>query len=699
MSDKYRIRHNDKMIQLQLDNKIDDMNNDFKEDINKSYFSVVTSIFNYIKNYLLRLGKPSFQNRQAKYKVDSEEYNKNNIEIVNDLRNSFLEINELKNILKNNLNYSITFNEFIKNQLNKLEDKTKDLKVYIDNPNKNIITINENFRDIKTIDVHNTTATVKRELGQVTLGVSSYKKQMTPESEGTKVEILDSSNGFAGNFQQVVTGGNDENIFLKRDVNPAPKDKRSWEGSNIKYLYEKIGSLNMNPAKIIDNNPDTCFEYELCNVPDKDKAKTCHNEYEENFKCTKKGWNWHYEYDDGSKKTWAKNPENGVLKLDLRITLPEPKYANYIDIDSFVIPYDDYKQSFENFEVREVKIAPHEKAEREIIYHRDIDIEKSYLDKIPEYENFGQDTDNSNRIFNFRPKDVQVIEIYLEQPNSYDCWIGHRYGWMDVKYKIEKKFIFWEYDTDYVESHNRIPIAGINRDAVTKNLEAGFDLGEIIGAGLVGAGIGAGFAALAGFSWNPIVWIAAILGIFLLSEDVSKVYETPTAPWLEAFKGWRYAIGIRDVNLNSYIYEPEGTVITKNYEIPKPVKKIEMSFVEDIPSIFYSNETEQTHYRNSSSWIKHYFSIDDGTTWYPITENKNDSKIPSVYYVNTEPVDINYTGKIGYIDSEEEVKKIMFKSDLKRPTDLEDAKYFTPILDNITAKIEVVPEEEDLSEY
>lgn len=694
MADKYRIRHNDQIIKLQLDDKMDQMSEELKDNIDKSYFSIITSIFNYINDYLLNLGKPSFKNRQAAYKVDSEEYNQNNIEIVNDIKNAFAETNQLSKLIKNNFNYSVLFNQFLKKQVNQLEDKTKNLAIYIDNPHKDIITINEDFRDISNIDIANTTATVRNELGHVTLGIENYKNQMITASEGTKVEILSSSNGYKGNFHQVITKGNSENIFIERDVNPGPKDKRSWAGSNIQYIWEQQGNLRMSESVILDNNPDTWFEYELCNVPDSEKAKTCHNEYE-NFSCDGTGWNWHYEKDDGGKEIWARDPEDGVLHLDLRIILPEPRYANCIDINSFIIPYDNYNQSYEDFEVKEIKIAPHENAERITVYHRDIKTEK-ILGQTPDYENAGKNLNSSSRIFHFRPCEVQVIEVYLEQPNAYDCWIGHEYGWIDAKYKIKTKMLIFNLKTDYVETHNRIPIQGINRDKIEKEIDLGVSLKDMIAGGLLGAGIGLGVSFLASVAWNPALFIAAVLGMIFTKKEIETVYEQITGPWLEAFKGWRYAIGIRDINLNAYTYNSDAIVVTKNYEIPKPIKRIEIDTVEDIPNIFYSNQSSSTHYKNRNRWIQHYFSIDDGTTWYPITGNKNDPEIPSIYYINTDPYDVKHSGKVGYVETDEEAYKIKFKSILSRPTDLEDAQYFTPILDNITAKIEVVSTEEEV---
>ncbi|MFW5889657.1 MAG: hypothetical protein ACOCUD_04695, partial [Bacillota bacterium] len=319
---------------------------------------------------------------------------------------------------------------------------------------------------------------------------------------------------------------------------------------------------------------------------------------------------------------------------------------------------------------------------------------------IPDYENFNQDTDFSNRIFNFRPQNVQVVEIFLEQPNNYDCWIGHEYGWLDAKYKIVTKLLlFLPISKDYVEAHNRVPIDPKNRDDIMDGINSGVDIGDMIKGGLLGAAIGAGVISVTSLAWNPYLFIAAIIGVLLTSKDIKKVYEKATGPWLEAFKGWRYAIGIRDINLNSYIYNPEATIITKEYDIPKPIKKIEVEFTQEIPSIFYSNETDQTSYKNHNNWLQHFVSVDNGVNWYPITDNKFGSDIPSVYYVNTAPVDIEHSGKVGYIESDEISKKIKFKSILNRPTDLKDAEFFTPILDNITAKIEVISEEEDLDEY
>lgn len=699
MPDKYRIRHNDKIIKLQLDDKIENMNDDFRKDLNKSYFSIVSSIFSNIKDYILNLGKPSFKKRKAEYSVNSDDYNQNNIEIVNDLRNAFTQANELKDLIKDNMNYSILFNDFLKNSLNKIEDYSENLNVYIENPFKSIVTINENFRDLDTLDMNQTTATIKKELGQVTLGIKEHINQMISADDGTKIEILNSSNGYEGNFQQAITGKNDENIFIQREVNGVPKDKRSWKGSGISYLYQATGNLRMNERTIIDGNKDTWFEYEICNVPQSAKSKTCHNELSDQgkkYRCTKNGWNWFYLI-DGKEEIWAREPEKGTLKLDIRLTLPEARYSNYIDINSFIMPYDDYEQSFEDFEVREVKIAAHEKGQRVTIYHRDQNVDPSVVGQMADYEKSNK-MSKSSKIFNFRPQDVKVVEFYLEQSKSYDCYIGHPYYWFDAKYKIETDFIGISLDKDYEEVHLRIPGPGPNRDDIKVEIDSGTAFKDLLTGGLIGAGIGIGIGAMAGLSsLGPIGWAAAILGAFLVDTEVSTVYEKATGPWLEAFKGWRYAIGIREVSLNSYVYEEEGVVITKNYEMPKQIKKVEVNITDDIPNAFFSNKTDDTSFKNRMNWIKYYFSIDNGSTWHRITDNKTHKDIPGIYYVNTDPIDIeNNNRNIEFINSENNSKIIKFKAELSRPLDLDDSKYFTPVLDNISAKIEVVGEDDEI---
>lgn len=70
----------------------------------------------------------------------------------------------------------------------------------------------------------------------------------------------------------------------------------------------------------------------------------------------------------------------------------------------------------------------------------------------------------------------------------------------------------------------------------------------------------------------------------------------------------RYAIGIRDIEVQAIPYKPVGEIISTNYTVTDEIKKV----------ILLSNQHPSANTTSVLCGINHYLSPDNGMTWYPI---------------------------------------------------------------------------------
>jgi hypothetical protein len=89
-------------------------------------------------------------------------------------------------------------------------------------------------------------------------------------------------------------------------------------------------------------------------------------------------------------------------------------------------------------------------------------------------------------------------------------------------------------------------------------------------------------------------------------------------------KRWRYAIGIRDVDVKAIPYEVSGDLISSSYDSPIEVKKVSLLASE--------NPTEVSELAD----IIHQVSVDDGATWHDIQpQDRSGSDVPEILNFNT----------------------------------------------------------------
>lgn len=655
MSDQYLIKHNNSLPENQLNDILTNLNNEFQQNRFFHYYSIIKSIIGNVKTYLLGLGRPSFKKRKA-YKLPlSKDFNLNNIEIYNDIKNAYLEINQLKEILKTDFNYSTLFNETLKNKLKTLQNEVNDIELYIKTPHEAVITAKDSFNNLNYVDKDQTTASVITTQGTITLERTGSENHNNTEA---KIEILNDSNGFPGNTHQV------------KILNPGEEGYNSTDNNkNIVYYGENNPHIHL--VAIQDEEPDTWFEYELCNIPEHYKKDPC------------KGFG--FEYEEGI--VWAKDPEEGFLKLHLRITLPEAVTVNWINLNPYIPPFD----GAEHMVIESIKTAPDETSIPTSIYKHDkinlsliSDLNRNNADTYNADQIPGQNDFTGQAVFTFAPRLVKVIDVVIRQDSKYDCEIGHDYYLAIVKVKITETSWFGLSKKTKYETH-KWRVDGPKQSLDKLNEYSRGSIEEMI-IGAIGGGIG-GFqlGAQIGSAFGPIgAIIGGLLGGLLGSlwggTDVDVVDKRIEAG-IESFPGWRWALGIRDLNINSYQFAQESELVSTPFISPGPIEKVELRVNEQIPEEFLSGNSDQTTYENKDNWLQYYISLDDGNTWHRIApQNSQIDNIPKTYYVNANIPPEMHKEDVEYIEAENDAYEIRFKVKLKRPTDISDADSYSPVL-------------------
>lgn len=157
---------------------------------------------------------------------------------------------------------------------------------------------------------------------------------------------------------------------------------------------------------------------------------------------------------------------------------------------------------------------------------------------------------------------------------------------------------------------------------------------------------------------------------------------------IDTMYGWRYAIGIKDINAYNHKFAEKSEMITKPFITNKPIASVSLYSNEVIPEIFLQDLA------NANEWIQYYISIDD-IHWYRISPSHHQSIAgninfpPKVYKINSKEVieDKVEHPEYSYIYTEEDVYSIRLKIILRRPTNIDSADGYTPILEDYSLRV------------
>lgn len=145
---------------------------------------------------------------------------------------------------------------------------------------------------------------------------------------------------------------------------------------------------------------------------------------------------------------------------------------------------------------------------------------------------------------------------------------------------------------------------------------------------------------------------------------------------LEYLNADRFAIGIRDISMNYFIFKDAGEYVSNPYKSNMKITSIYLDANDMIPELFKEVNED---------FVKYYISIDNCVTWHSIIPRNHSKKEGFTYYLINSNTHKDFRDEnIGYIDTTEDVFGVRVKIVLSRPIDMEE---YSPIVYNYTLYI------------
>lgn len=150
--------------------------------------------------------------------------------------------------------------------------------------------------------------------------------------------------------------------------------------------------------------------------------------------------------------------------------------------------------------------------------------------------------------------------------------------------------------------------------------------------------------------------------------------------WLEThFDKNRYGIGIRDIGIFNYRFAAASELVSIPFSSPKPIYKVQMRVVEQIPAI----------YPIDRRYIIYYVSVDDGGNWYRI--NPIDHPVVTDETGQVVPRTITFNPEIGgaadeltkFVETDEPVFSIRYRLVITAAEGIPDSDRYTPVVKQV----------------
>lgn len=145
---------------------------------------------------------------------------------------------------------------------------------------------------------------------------------------------------------------------------------------------------------------------------------------------------------------------------------------------------------------------------------------------------------------------------------------------------------------------------------------------------------------------------------------IDKDYEIKKV--LEVTEGWRYAIGIRDIQINSFEFAEASEYISKPFKVEAGIRKLLLYVNEKVPEAYKEVVGE------SNDWVQYYVSFDD-IDWHRISPQHhqpvNDEFPPKILTINDNETDLSKAFNL-YKENlllDETPTKVRIKIVMKRP--------------------------------
>ena len=542
------------------------------------------------------LNGPLYQNRM----IDrgsipfKEEFQEDMLLIKNDLDILTKENKLHSEFLKSSFNAVNSEKKRIMQRIDKLNSLTGDMFLLTDSESKNTHYITESFNDSSSLDTDFSMegiskGSVQSEEGILTLERTSNKNL----SQEARISHL-TGNGKAGTDK------------LARKTTTLDRQGQAVEA--YRFINHSDDKMHTRIEDVLDDKPDTLFEYQMINVPTSFKEKR-------RF----------YDFD------WAKGEEEGeTLRLKLIIELDREETINWLTLSPY---YAD--DSSGRLLIHSIRTSTNGFDYKSLYKDTIID---THINITPQTYRVGdiftgeteEDTGfyQGKGVWSFPQRKARFIEFVIDQKESYKENIGQA-----VYYLVKNN----EEEPIQVEEPHELKDSPPGR--YTRTVD------------------------------NELV-------------EYVKVIEATR-------EGWRYAIGIRDINIMQFSFNEKSEFISKRYELPRNAQKVTMHSKEIIPESYLDIVSR------NNDWIQYEITFDD-VNWHRISplhhEPMSDNFPAKIIEVNSSLIDLANSFKIHKkLIETEEANYFRFRVSLHRP-DAAGYESTTPILEEIAFKIEMEDE-------
>lgn len=329
---------------------------------------------------------------------------------------------------------------------------------------------------------------------------------------------------------------------------------------------------------------------------------------------------------------WAKGKEHDdLLRVRMVVELEKPQIINWINLKPYHPP-----NSPGTLNVYSIRTSL-DGFNYVGLFEEDIHILNQEINSTPQSYRLDDVFDNSDDfkknkftgqgVWSFPSREARYIELVLEQPNSYKELIGH-----ESYYRRKTDSNTW---------------TRIRRQEVPSNI------------------------------------VDEDYGIY----PVDQTYEIKKV--LEPFNGWRYAIGIRDIQIMSFDFAEASEYISKPFPVEDGIDSILLYVNEKIPELYKEKISE------SNDWIRYFVSFDD-IDWYRVSpihhQPINDTFSPKLITINGNEENGNdsflYKQNILLKESPKQVRlKILMKRPEKTTEQEIPLNNTTPLVEDIALKI------------
>ncbi|PED95018.1 hypothetical protein COL64_29160 [Bacillus toyonensis] len=330
---------------------------------------------------------------------------------------------------------------------------------------------------------------------------------------------------------------------------------------------------------------------------------------------------------------WAKGKEHGdLLRVKIVVQLPKNETINWINLN----PYH-AAGSPGTVNVYSIRTS-NDGIEYQGLFEKDQFVLNQEINKTPQSyraedlfdgsENFAKTKFSGQGVWSFPSREAKYIEFVLEQPNSYKELLGQ--------------------EAFYRRKKDSTSFTRIRKQEVPSNI------------------------------------VDEKYGIHTINSD----YEIKKV--LEAVEGWRYAIGVRDIDIMSFEFAETSEYISKPFLLEDGIKKVLLYANEKVPAIYKEKVSE------SNDWIQYFVSFDD-IDWYRISPQHqqpvNDKFPAKVLSVNDNESDIENAFALykQNLQLKELPKQVRLKIIMKRPEKTTEDEipllHTTPLVEDFALKI------------